>query len=242
MAAPSLHSLHRLHPPRPPLSHRRCHHRPPPRRRPSHHWCCHHCRCLLPSSPECNALPKAAVLATTDLLQGAVVFALATNPSPPFALSFLLPRFSPFLKPRRGIVVAARRRGSCAVLLVVLCAAHHPLHCRLCIPSLQQRSSQELEHVELDDEEENDEPVFVLTDEWREFFPKSEARRKQGIMYTYSQISSELVTVKKLSKSFRSAYCFLLWICLQQFLCQNPQDLVKSDVTKIEEVEWKVYD
>ncbi|XP_061341118.1 uncharacterized protein LOC133287503 [Gastrolobium bilobum] len=38
--------------------------------------------------------------------------------------------------------------------------------------------SQELEHVELDGEEEDDEPVFVLTDEWREFFAKSEARRK----------------------------------------------------------------
>ncbi|KAL1293489.1 uncharacterized protein LOC107618160 isoform X3 [Arachis ipaensis] len=39
--------------------------------------------------------------------------------------------------------------------------------------------SQELEHVELHDEEEDDEPIFVLTDEWREFFAKSEARRKQ---------------------------------------------------------------
>ncbi|KAK7304535.1 hypothetical protein VNO77_42416 [Canavalia gladiata] len=38
--------------------------------------------------------------------------------------------------------------------------------------------SQELEHIELDGEEEDDEPVFVLTDEWREFFAKSEARRK----------------------------------------------------------------
>ncbi|QHO33770.1 hypothetical protein HN51_027422 [Arachis hypogaea] len=41
------------------------------------------------------------------------------------------------------------------------------------------QSSQELEHVELHDEEEDDEPIFVLTDEWREFFAKSEARRKQ---------------------------------------------------------------
>jgi len=30
------------------------------------------------------------------------------------------------------------------------------------------------------DEEEDDEPVFVLTDEWREFFAKSEARRQLG--------------------------------------------------------------
>ncbi|XP_045832599.1 uncharacterized protein LOC123923893 isoform X2 [Trifolium pratense] len=38
--------------------------------------------------------------------------------------------------------------------------------------------SQELEHIELDGDEEDDEPVFVLTDEWREFFAKSEAKRK----------------------------------------------------------------
>lgn len=29
-------------------------------------------------------------------------------------------------------------------------------------------------------EEEDDDPVFVLTDEWREFFAKSEAERKQS--------------------------------------------------------------
>ncbi|MED6114899.1 hypothetical protein PIB30_085005 [Stylosanthes scabra] len=46
-------------------------------------------------------------------------------------------------------------------------------------PKASVAHSQELEHVELDDEEEDDEPVFVLTDEWREFFAKSEARRKQ---------------------------------------------------------------
>ncbi|KAK2352827.1 hypothetical protein QL285_090534 [Trifolium repens] len=40
------------------------------------------------------------------------------------------------------------------------------------------RISQELEHIELDGDEEDDEPVFVLTDEWREFFAKSEAKRK----------------------------------------------------------------
>ncbi|XP_027337671.1 uncharacterized protein LOC113851404 [Abrus precatorius] len=38
--------------------------------------------------------------------------------------------------------------------------------------------SQELKPTELDGEEADDEPVFVLTDEWREFFAKSEARRK----------------------------------------------------------------
>ncbi|KAL2319299.1 hypothetical protein Fmac_028268 [Flemingia macrophylla] len=40
------------------------------------------------------------------------------------------------------------------------------------------RISQELERTELGGEEEDDEPVFVLTDGWREFFAKSEARRK----------------------------------------------------------------
>lgn len=42
------------------------------------------------------------------------------------------------------------------------------------------RISQALEHIELNDEEEDDDPVFVLSDEWREFFAKSEARRKLG--------------------------------------------------------------
>ncbi|KAM3731464.1 hypothetical protein ACB098_12G165300 [Castanea mollissima] len=36
---------------------------------------------------------------------------------------------------------------------------------------------QEQEHEGLE-EEDDDEPVFVLTDEWREFFAKSEAKRK----------------------------------------------------------------
>ena len=38
---------------------------------------------------------------------------------------------------------------------------------------------QEQEHEGLE-EEDDDEPVFVLTDEWREFFAKSEAKRKLG--------------------------------------------------------------
>ncbi|KAF7825845.1 SKI/DACH domain-containing protein 1-like [Senna tora] len=39
--------------------------------------------------------------------------------------------------------------------------------------------SQDLERLDLD-EEEDDEPIFVLTDEWRDFFAKSEARRQLG--------------------------------------------------------------
>lgn len=35
------------------------------------------------------------------------------------------------------------------------------------------------EGQDLEDEEE--EPIFVLTDEWRDFFAKSEAKRRQGI-------------------------------------------------------------
>ncbi|KAI9077211.1 hypothetical protein K1719_040782 [Acacia pycnantha] len=38
--------------------------------------------------------------------------------------------------------------------------------------------SKEQEHLELD-EEEDEEPIFVLTDEWRDFFAESEARRQQ---------------------------------------------------------------
>ncbi|XP_057808746.1 uncharacterized protein LOC131023219 [Salvia miltiorrhiza] len=35
----------------------------------------------------------------------------------------------------------------------------------------------EMENLEHEDEEEGD-PIFVLTDEWREFFAKSDAKRK----------------------------------------------------------------
>lgn len=31
-----------------------------------------------------------------------------------------------------------------------------------------------------EEEEEDDDPVFVLTDEWKEFFAKSEAKRRLG--------------------------------------------------------------
>ena len=34
------------------------------------------------------------------------------------------------------------------------------------------------------EEEEDDEPIFVLTDEWREFFAKSEAKRKLGSSFS----------------------------------------------------------
>ncbi|KAI5422952.1 hypothetical protein KIW84_046104 [Lathyrus oleraceus] len=45
------------------------------------------------------------------------------------------------------------------------------------LPPLAQ-ISQEPERIVFDGVEEDDEPVFVMTDEWREFFAKSEARRK----------------------------------------------------------------
>ncbi|KAJ7961605.1 SKI/DACH domain-containing protein 1-like [Quillaja saponaria] len=44
---------------------------------------------------------------------------------------------------------------------------------------------QEQEHEDFL-EEEDDEPVFVLTDEWREFFAKSEARRRLGSKHSYT--------------------------------------------------------
>ncbi|XLT05746.1 hypothetical protein HN51_044495 [Arachis hypogaea] len=59
-----------------------------------------------------------------------------------------------------------------------------PIYCVLApIPTsifVSHESSQELEHVELHDEEEDDKPIFFLTDEWREFFAKAEARKKHG--------------------------------------------------------------
>ncbi|XP_049411345.1 uncharacterized protein LOC125874494 [Solanum stenotomum] len=36
------------------------------------------------------------------------------------------------------------------------------------------------ENFEYEDEDEEEEPVFVLTDEWRDFFAKSEAKRRQA--------------------------------------------------------------
>ncbi|KAG5099422.1 hypothetical protein JHK82_044474 [Glycine max] len=54
---------------------------------------------------------------------------------------------------------------------------------------LGERISLELEHIVLDGEEEEDEPVFVLTDEWREFFAQSEARRKLGSQSILSSFS-----------------------------------------------------
>ncbi|KAK8532426.1 hypothetical protein V6N12_053869 [Hibiscus sabdariffa] len=44
---------------------------------------------------------------------------------------------------------------------------------------LQEQEYEELQDIkEEDEEEEEEEPIFVLTDEWREFFAKSEAKRK----------------------------------------------------------------
>lgn len=43
---------------------------------------------------------------------------------------------------------------------------------------VQQELEQE-QYYGIEDEDE-DEPVFVLTDEWRDFFAKSEAKRKLG--------------------------------------------------------------
>jgi len=69
------------------------------------------------------------------------------------------------------------------------------------------RISQEREHIELDGDEDDDEPVFVLTDEWREFFAKSEAKRKLGnsrhtySLYTYNHV--------------------ILCVCLNVFLILN---------------------
>ncbi|MCI00921.1 hypothetical protein A2U01_0021945, partial [Trifolium medium] len=66
--------------------------------------------------------------------------------------------------------------------------------------------SQELEHIELDGDEEDDEPVFVLTDEWREFFAKSEAKRKL-VKYVIYYLITSLYGLAYLSLSIRKITC-----------------------------------
>lgn len=44
---------------------------------------------------------------------------------------------------------------------------------------------QEDAYEELGEEAEED-PVFVLTDEWRELFAKSEAKRREGIIISFA--------------------------------------------------------
>lgn len=38
------------------------------------------------------------------------------------------------------------------------------------------------------EEEDDDDPIFVLTDEWKEFFAKSEAKRKLGTLFLVSNL------------------------------------------------------
>ncbi|XP_039021421.1 uncharacterized histidine-rich protein DDB_G0274557-like isoform X2 [Hibiscus syriacus] len=45
-------------------------------------------------------------------------------------------------------------------------------------PVLEEQEPEYEELQDIKEEEEEDEPIFVLTDEWREFFAKSEAKRK----------------------------------------------------------------
>ena len=49
------------------------------------------------------------------------------------------------------------------------------------------RILQEQEDYVLEEEEE-DEPIFVLTDEWRDFFAKSEAKRKLGSLFIIGKV------------------------------------------------------
>lgn len=45
---------------------------------------------------------------------------------------------------------------------------------------MMNRVLQEHEYYGIEEEEEDEEPIFVLTNEWRDFFAKSEAKRKLG--------------------------------------------------------------
>lgn len=58
-----------------------------------------------------------------------------------------------------------------------LCFLYFMLSCLMNRNMLQEQEHWGLEEAEEDDD---DEPIFVLTDEWREFFAKSEAKRKLG--------------------------------------------------------------
>lgn len=43
---------------------------------------------------------------------------------------------------------------------------------------LEEEEHQQLYEEEEEEEDEEQDPVFVLTDEWRDFFAKSEAKRR----------------------------------------------------------------
>lgn len=47
---------------------------------------------------------------------------------------------------------------------------------------LKDKENEVIEEEEFEDDD--DDPVFVLTDEWRDFFAKSEAKRKLGTLST----------------------------------------------------------
>lgn len=50
----------------------------------------------------------------------------------------------------------------------------------------------EIEKVE-NEEEEEEEAIFVLTDEWKEFFARSEAKRRLGLHYFYPRFHVPLL-------------------------------------------------
>lgn len=56
----------------------------------------------------------------------------------------------------------------------------------------------EIEKVEIEEEED---PVFVLTDEWRDFFAKSEAKRRLGL-HDSPHLNVLLRKLKLISYSF----------------------------------------
>lgn len=48
------------------------------------------------------------------------------------------------------------------------------------------------------EKEEDDESIFVLTDEWKEFFAKSEAKRKLGTLFSVSLFSTLSLHLRKI--------------------------------------------
>ena len=61
---------------------------------------------------------------------------------------------------------------------------------------LVNRVLQEQNHhgVAFEEEEDDEDPIFVLTDEWKEFFAKSEAKRKLGTPFLGLRTISKIMT------------------------------------------------
>ncbi|KAH7576389.1 hypothetical protein JRO89_XS01G0050700 [Xanthoceras sorbifolium] len=103
-----------------------------------------------------------------------------------------------------GMVVAVSGKRAGSGSLLVLEAGAVPLQNEFNLESDNTLSEdvtqmlQEQEHGGLDEAgEDDDKPIFVLTDEWREFFAASEAKRKLGGKMVVHVFSANLFKIKQ---------------------------------------------